>query len=265
MYLRSIPQEKIGARITRLARHERKITAVVVEHLAEVERRRLFIDWGFASLFEYIKRELGYSESAAWRRVEAARTLIAIPELKEDLETGALKLSQIVMAQKAIKEDQRVNGRMSLEDKREIFEEIRNKTSVETQKILDRDFDLPTPSIEKHKRDDSVELQIRLPREVFEKLMRVKELYSHSIPNGDWVAVVSQMADDVIKARDPLAKKPVAKVKVSQGATDETYGSPFYLSARSVLPAPKSRRFDLPKSAYARGRPYPSHLGGRRK
>ena len=44
---------------------ERKASADVVEHLMEVERRRLYLDQACSSLYAYCRERLGYSEDAA--------------------------------------------------------------------------------------------------------------------------------------------------------------------------------------------------------
>ncbi len=41
-----------------LAGREREITLEVLHHLKEIERRRLFVDLGYPSLFEYAVRDL---------------------------------------------------------------------------------------------------------------------------------------------------------------------------------------------------------------
>jgi hypothetical protein len=45
-----------------LAIEERRMTALVLEHLEEIEARRIHLDMAFPSLFEFCRQELGYSE-----------------------------------------------------------------------------------------------------------------------------------------------------------------------------------------------------------
>ncbi|MCY4374002.1 MAG: hypothetical protein OXC31_09510, partial [Spirochaetaceae bacterium] len=51
-----------------LVRHERHLLGTVIDHLAEIEARRLFLQRGCSSLFDYAVRELRYSDAAAGRR-----------------------------------------------------------------------------------------------------------------------------------------------------------------------------------------------------
>lgn len=197
--LTTISDTNLKIRIEKLVRHERKITTLLLAHIAEVERRKLHLSWGFSSLFEYLSRGLGYSESAAYRRMQAARAMKQMPELEEKLESGSVNLSQIVLVQAAVKCEQKETGRfVSIERKRDIFLRLENKTKMETQKILDSELVLPErTAIETHKKDDSVELTLRLPKEVYDLLQEMKSVYSHIEPNADWVAILKLMALEI--------------------------------------------------------------------
>jgi hypothetical protein len=242
--LSHLSKDEMKTRIERAVRNERKCIAVVIEYVAEVGKRKLFLDWGFVSLFEYLTQSLGYSEASAYRRIQAARALEQIPELKMELETGALNLNQITQVQTLVKQEEKAGNKMTLEHKKELLFELRHKTGRETQKILDREMPhsiQPFP-VEKHKHDDSVELSLRIPKEIFGKLQRVKELYSHIIPDGDWLKMIELMAIDVIKARDPMLKRksksPRAAV-VLPSPSAEKLTSPIP-SAKNVIPLTSS-------------------------
>ena len=56
-----------------LVQHERHLQGAVIDHLSEIEARRLYLRRGCSSLFDYAVRELGYSEAAAGRRIGAVR------------------------------------------------------------------------------------------------------------------------------------------------------------------------------------------------
>ena len=48
-----------------LVRHERHLQGAIIDHLAEIEARRLYLRRGCSSLFDYAVRELGYSDAPA--------------------------------------------------------------------------------------------------------------------------------------------------------------------------------------------------------
>ena len=76
-----------------LVRHERHLQGAIIDHLAEIEARRLFLQRGCSSLFDYTVRELGYSDAAAGRRIGAVRLCADQPGARERLRDGSLTLS----------------------------------------------------------------------------------------------------------------------------------------------------------------------------
>ncbi|MCY4372857.1 MAG: hypothetical protein OXC31_03720, partial [Spirochaetaceae bacterium] len=76
-----------------LVQHERYLLGAVIDHLSEIEARRLYLQRGCSSLFDYAVRELGYSEAAAGRRIGAVRLCADQPDARERLRDGSLTLS----------------------------------------------------------------------------------------------------------------------------------------------------------------------------
>ena len=58
---------------SKLVGHERHLQGAIIDHLAEIGARGLYLERGFSSLFDYAVRELGYSDAAAARRIGAMR------------------------------------------------------------------------------------------------------------------------------------------------------------------------------------------------
>ena len=76
-----------------LVQHERYLLGAVIDHLSEIEARRLYLQRGCSSLFDYAVRELGYSDAAAGRRIGAVRLCADQPDARERLRDGSLTLS----------------------------------------------------------------------------------------------------------------------------------------------------------------------------
>ncbi len=87
-----------------LVRTERKITAQIVAHIKEVERRRVYIDAGYKNLLTFLLQELGYTRAAAQRRIDGARLCEDVPELHENLKSGELNLSQVSMLAQCVRQ-----------------------------------------------------------------------------------------------------------------------------------------------------------------
>ena len=95
-----------------LVHHERHLQGVIIDHLAEIEARRLFLQRGCSSLFDYAVRELGYSDAAAGRRIGAVRLCADQHDARERLRDGSLTLSAAAELQWAF-DRQRRRGSIS--------------------------------------------------------------------------------------------------------------------------------------------------------
>src|SRR5205085_2828938 len=76
-----------------LAKVEQKTCVDVLRHLMEIERRRLYAEQGYPSLFSFTVEVLGYSEGAAGRRIAAMRLMRDLPEAEDALEKGSIGLT----------------------------------------------------------------------------------------------------------------------------------------------------------------------------
>jgi 5-methylcytosine-specific restriction endonuclease McrA len=93
--LRNLNNEDLVSQLHLAVRGERRMTLRVLHHLNEMERRKLHLDLGYSSLFDYCTRKLEYSASAAGRRIQAARCVRSYPDVLRLLEDNELSLSTI--------------------------------------------------------------------------------------------------------------------------------------------------------------------------
>src|SRR5512142_1095238 len=77
-----------------LAREHAALGEFLVQ-LADVDRRRLWLDLGYTSLFDLLHRELGLSRGAAFYRKTAADLVQRFPEIVEPLRDGRLCLMTV--------------------------------------------------------------------------------------------------------------------------------------------------------------------------
>jgi 5-methylcytosine-specific restriction endonuclease McrA len=97
-----ISDRRLIARLETLAARERATTLSVLLHLNEVERRGLHLAMGYASMFDFATRRLGYSAPAAGRRVQVARCIRRHPEIVALLRRNEVNLSSICMIGRVI-------------------------------------------------------------------------------------------------------------------------------------------------------------------
>ncbi len=75
---------------------ERAATALLLAHIAEFDARQLYRQAAHPSMHSYCVSELRFSESAAYRRIHAARAARDFPALFEAVVEGRLNLTTIV-------------------------------------------------------------------------------------------------------------------------------------------------------------------------
>jgi 5-methylcytosine-specific restriction endonuclease McrA len=94
--------QEILSRIRELTDKERKLTLSVLLHLNEIERRKLHLKRGHPTMFDYCTVGLGYSASAAMRRIQAARCIALFPRVHELLLSNAVNLSTVCLVSKVL-------------------------------------------------------------------------------------------------------------------------------------------------------------------
>ena len=130
----------------RLVENERHLLTQVLHHLCEVERRKLFCDLGFSSLFDYAVKELKYSEGQAVRRIRAMRLMKELPEVEEKIASGKLSLTHLSQAQSYFREAQKqpaglltytpTHKPMDKTQKLNVLARLENTSTREGEKIL---------------------------------------------------------------------------------------------------------------------------------
>lgn len=132
MNLKHLSDKTLISETKKLVDQERKFTTIILHHLKEIERRKLFSEYGYASMVHYAVKELNYSESSAVRRIQSARMLAAIPELEEKINDGLLTLSGLSQAAGFFQRE----DIKDIENKKEILEQLEGLTSRDTEKKL---------------------------------------------------------------------------------------------------------------------------------
>jgi hypothetical protein len=126
MSLSSLNDRELLASLESLCRREREITLDVLRHLNEVARRKLHLRLGYPSMFVYCTQVLRYSESAAGRRIAAARCMRRVPHVEALLVRREVSLMSLGL----------VASILTPENAPELLERIRRKTKLEVERIV---------------------------------------------------------------------------------------------------------------------------------
>ena len=197
--MKHLSDQALLIKMDNLVQQERELVTAVLQHLCEIQRRRLFCDLGFPSLFAYAVEKLGYSHDQAYRRISASRLLKQFPELEEKLESGAMTLTNVSLAASFFKRES-----MTVDKKRAFLETLENKSSREAEKIIVATSPKPhTPDRVTAVSSENVEFRFIGPAHLQKKLDQLKGLLAHSHPNISLGELVEKLAYLGLKEWDP--------------------------------------------------------------
>jgi hypothetical protein len=86
---------EVDRRLREYARHRASLDAAEAYDLLRAEQLKLHFLCGFATMYEYLERKLGYGPHAARERMRVARTLARLPQITAALARGALSYSAV--------------------------------------------------------------------------------------------------------------------------------------------------------------------------
>jgi len=124
--LADLSDQDLLARVMELAADERRATALLIAHLAELDARRLYLAEGYSSLFIYCTQALRLSEHAAYGRIEAARTVRRFPAVLEMLVEGAVTLTTVGL----------LAPHLTAENHRDLLDRARHKSKRAVEEVI---------------------------------------------------------------------------------------------------------------------------------
>ena len=253
---KTLSNEDLTLKLRALVHEERKITLQILELICESERRRLFAESGYSSLFDWLTRELGYSEGAAQRRIESARLLRAVPSVAEKIESGSLSLTNLAKVGSTLRrvKAQKIQGiafpnddehaaiagkdeAQSMAEAMALIGLVEGKSSRQAEALLTEKFpELPKPDFVRRIDHETVRAQVTLTKSQHAKLERVREIDSH---HGASLAELIEIAtDEFLKRRDPLVREVKARrTKTSRAIPETPHAKPESRDAK-----PESRK-----------------------
>jgi hypothetical protein len=126
--LRRLCDRELVAKVRELATQERRATALLVAHLAELDTRDVHLREGYSSLFSYCRDVLALSEHEAYNRIEVARAVRRFPVVLDLLEAGTANLTAVRL----------LAPHLTPENHRAVLESARGETTLEVRKIVAR-------------------------------------------------------------------------------------------------------------------------------
>lgn len=203
--LQSLTDKELLLQVQNLFQREKRLGDAILLGLKEIKARRVFAALGYPSLFEFLVKHFGLSESATYQRWQALKLIEAVPEVQGDLFNGTLSLSNAALVQSFI-QNQEKQQPLNLEAKKEFIESVKGKTHRDAKLVLaekDPAAALP-PTREKPITPTYTQLQITVDQVTMVALQEVKELLSHTVPDGnlnDVLKYMLQLTSTTLKKR----------------------------------------------------------------
>lgn len=248
--LKKLSDLKIHEELKAKSALEREVLSDVICFIHEVDSRRLYRKFGHENLFQYLTLEMKYSNASAQRRIDAARLLRDVPEIKEDLESGALNLTKLsVLAQGlkqkvqmekqavsqlgerlesslknasevsvsgAAKESVSMSARMA-ELKKQLVQEIKGKSISQAQRHVAETLNIPVHRMDRKTlhADGSVTYEVTLSKEQAALLEETKEILSHQIVSGATAEVFEKVLTYFNARNSPKTKGTLRRAQAT--------------------------------------------------
>ncbi len=249
--LKSLSDKELTVRLRQLVRKELDLTLSILPHLAEVERRGLYLEKAYSTLSEYCICELGYGESSAWRRVRAARVIQEIPDVYDLMKQDRLSFSAVLQIANVLNPDNkkrllpRVEGKSKSEIDKIIAEfqpplvipdqarprlvkktvTVQRATGPELGQISLHSEGKFAPTVKKSTPEIEVELekmfeiQFAADEELMELIRWMKSHLSHKFPKGASFLEIFKYAIKNLKAREDLAEQEMPRKSIIKTGT----------------------------------------------
>ena len=131
-------------KLLKLVKIERQTLAEILSHLQIINDQKVFTQMNYASLLDYCVKELGYSESAAYRRIQALRLKKKLPEVNEKIADGKINLSTASKLNQLIdQKEKEMRKPLTTTTKRALLGLIENKPTANAEEIIREKLQLP--------------------------------------------------------------------------------------------------------------------------
>jgi len=153
MDLKILSDSELLGKTKAAAQREKQATLELLEYLSEVEVRRLFAKRAYSSLFEFVVKELQYSETQASERINAMRLMRKNPEVKEKIQLGSLSMSTASKLERFFRTEKKIASKdYSHKEKMSLISECENQSKRKVEKLLLERSLIPNPEFKERMR-----------------------------------------------------------------------------------------------------------------
>lgn len=207
-FFKSLTDQELLTQVKNIVQNERQIQVRLLNYLEEIERRKLFLEMGHSSLFDFVTKELGYSESAGYRRIQAMRLLKNIPAVGKKISDGTLNLTTAAQLQTFIKSEEKAMTPLLPSETLELLSRVENKSSREVEKhLLSLKPSTHAPSEKVRQVSDThTEIKLIIPEQLMKTSDHFRLLFSHINPEMSYQDLFAHLANKAIQKYDNAAQ-----------------------------------------------------------
>jgi 5-methylcytosine-specific restriction endonuclease McrA len=214
--LKKLDDKTLLQRTAEIARREREITVELLRHLAEIERRQLFIEVGHPSLYDYTIKELRLSEGAAYRRIEAMRLIKDVPGAAEKIANGTLSITTAAKVQTATKKTPKA-------DKEKILASVEGKSTRETERELSKLDPQGPREFTKWLNENEVQITFSLEKPSFQKMQELQSLRTHKDVQKTYRVLVTDLVKLGQENWNPLQRDATSAPRSHRVTPDQAW------------------------------------------
>ena len=208
-----------------LAAQERNIGLEILHHLREIQARRLHLELGYSSLFQFCVAELRYPEASAQQKIQALRLLTELPEVEAKIAAGTLTVTNAAQLQSFATAAQKQG--IAIPSKRELVQRLENQTKRGAERILATLApEVPKPDRIRAISENQTEIRFVASAKLIQKLEKLKALRSHINVAPTMGELLEDLADLALAKVDPerkrAARNPTSMARRPQAAAERS-------------------------------------------
>ena len=227
--LRKLNDRQLITSLKQCAADERRSLIKMLRRVAEVERRELYLRWGYSSMFLFCMRECTWSEDVSCMRIAASRAAAKFPILYRRLANGTMTLTAASRIAKHLTKENykqlldRCSG-LSLRETDRIVAEFVPKPQTrdrvrhlgvakpakpdlnsESEDLLLGAQTPASPTFKPQKTDAKERIEVRFSADeaLSDRLIRARELLRNKYPVGRFEDVFMDALEALLEKIDP--------------------------------------------------------------
>ena len=177
-------------------KEETALTLTVIQYLREVQERSLHLEMSYSSLFEFATKYLGYSEGAAYRRINAMRLMQSGSDIEQKIRQNELTLSTAAQVESFCKKTgveravavAKVSGKGTRAAERALLELAPTALPEERTRLVSASH---------------TELRLIVDENLKADLDRLRSLLSHENPHMGYSELIKHLSVIGLKKLDP--------------------------------------------------------------